>query len=259
MLKKIKAVLYWFGKTNQLRMSFKESKLPNDYEVDFLVEHFRGIRVWNTLSPFDWLLWSRKLYGKNLILIGGHKGTSLQLILKKIPELNLIHVYEPVQEYFDQILGSLKSDKVTVFNEAVFDGTEIDMTVGGDGSLVAATNRELPSKIRFEYAVKANSVTLATAVQRLGSKTASYSLFMNCEGSEYKILNQISALKIGPQSIFVQNHTATDEPFVNLFLLRAKLAEQYYPLLCTNWAWDVWLRKDLISKSTTDLEQEIVY
>jgi hypothetical protein len=108
------------------------------------------------------------------------------------------------------------------------------MTVGGDGSLVAATNRELPSKIRFEYAVKANSVTLATAVQRLGSKTASYSLFMNCEGSECKILNQISALKIGPQSIFVQNHTATDEPFVNLFLLRAKLAEQYYPLLCTN-------------------------
>jgi len=258
MLKKFKAVLYWFAKTNQLRMSFKKSKLPNDHEVDFLVEHFRGIRVWNTLSPFDWLLWSRKLYSKNLILIGGHKGASLQLILKNLPDLNLIHVYEPVQEYFDHILESLKSDKVTVYNEAVFDGLEIEMIVGGDGSLIASTNRELPSKIPFEYTAKANSVSLETAVQRLGTTMGNYSLFMNCEGSEYKILNQVSALKIGPQSIFVQNHTATDKPFVNLFLLRAKLAEQYYPKLCTNWAWDVWLRKDLVSQSTTNLEQAIV-
>jgi FkbM family methyltransferase len=253
--------LYYFLKNSwEIRTQLKIQKRPNSLSIDELVDNFRGIRVWNHISRFDWVLYSQNLYAENLILIGGHRGKSVSQLLQKIPSLARIHVYEPIKDYADEIAENVLDPRVLVWREAIFNGEELTMSVGGDGSLIDATERPLPPRIALEYRMNVRSVKLSEAVARIQlenqSSHFSYTLFMNCEGSEYEVLSAIDSLEVQPKSIFVQNHTATKNPFVNLFRLRMRLSEFYYPLVCTNWAWDIWVRNDYISKTIGELEQD---
>lgn len=255
--------LYYFLKNSwEIRAQLKKQKKPNSLSIDELVENFRGIRVWNHISRFDWVLYSQNLYAANLILIGGHRGKSVSHLLQKIPSLTRIHVYEPIQEYADEIAENILDPKVVVYREAIFNGEDLTMSVGGDGSLIEATERALPPRIPLEYRMSVRSVKLSEAVERIRSENQNsdftYTVFMNCEGSEYEILSAIDSLADQPKSILVQNHTATSKPFVNLFTLRMRLSQFYYPLVCTNWAWDIWVRNDYVSRTIGELEQDPV-
>jgi FkbM family methyltransferase len=255
--------LYYFLKNSwEMRAQLQTQKKPNSLSIDELVENFRGIRVWNHISRFDWVLYSQNLYAENLILIGGHRGKSVSHLLQKIPGLARLHVYEPIQEYADEIAENILDPRVLVYREAIFNGEDLTMSVGGDGSLIDATKRTLPPRITLEYKMSVKSVKLSDAVERIRLENQNshftYTVFMNCEGSEYEILSAIDSLNNQPKSIFIQNHTATKKPFVNLFKLRMQLSEFYYPLVSTNWAWDIWVRNDYISKTISELEQDPV-
>jgi FkbM family methyltransferase len=205
------------------------------------------------------LIWSKNLYAKNLIVVGGFKGKSTSLFLERIDTVTKIHVYEPVPSFFAQVIELFANSKVvTAFEEAVYDGADLTLELSGDASLIAASGRNIPSHLGGEGTIKVGSVSIERAITRIldGSEASEYSLFMNCEGSEYFILD--SMLKHGriASSIIVQTHTTNSESYEKLYDLRSSLARKYMPVFTADWAWDVWIRRDLVDRSVSSIEQD---
>jgi hypothetical protein len=78
---------------------------------------------------------------------------------------------------------------------------------------------------------------------------------MNCEGSEYEILGSIKSMTIKPYSLFFQTHTTGEDSYEKLYCIRAELARYYLPIICEDWAWDIWLRKVASPLSAMEIER----
>jgi hypothetical protein len=76
-----------------------------------------GKKTWGREVKRDWLIWSKKIYAENLIIVGGFKGYSTKIFLERIPTISKIQIYEPAPEYFNLIKETAAgSTIVTVFN-----------------------------------------------------------------------------------------------------------------------------------------------
>jgi FkbM family methyltransferase len=238
---------------------FQMGRSGNDFDVDYLIDHFRGKKIWNREVKRDWLIWSKKIYAKNLIIVGGFKGNSSKLFLERIPTISKIHVYEPVPEYFNLINETTKGSVIaTVFNEGIYNGQTMSLDLSEDASLLSITGREIPNHLRKENTLTVKTVSIKVAAERITKEdpTAAFSMYMNCEGSEYLILKEMLDLEKIADSVVVQTHTTGANSYKNLYLLRSLLAERYVPLFTADWAWDIWIRKELVLRSPASIEQD---
>jgi FkbM family methyltransferase len=255
----VKYIKFSVKRTLRELQEYRMGRTGNDFEIDYLIDHFRGKRIWNREVKRDWLIWARKIYAKNLIIVGGFKGNSSRLFLQRIPTVSKIHIYEPVPKYFDLIKDAVMGSSIaTVFNEGVYNGETMSLDLSDDASLLSVTGREIPNHLHRENSLTVETVSIKFAVERItnADPTSDFSLYMNCEGSEYFILKQMLDLERVAQSVVVQTHTTGSDSYKNLYLLRSLLAEKYIPLFTADWAWDVWIRKDLVLRSPASIEQD---
>jgi len=237
---------------------YRMGRTGNDFEVSYLIDHFRGKKLWDREVKRDWLIWSKKIYSENLIIVGGFKGNSTKLFLEKVPTIEKIHVYEPVPEYFNLIKEAIAGSTITtVFNEGIFNGQTMSLDLSEDSSLLSITGREMPSHLNTENTLTVETISIKLAVERItdADPQASFSLYMNCEGSEYLILKEMLDLEQIAESVVVQTHTTGSNSYKNLYLLRSILAERYIPIFTADWAWDIWIRKELVLGSPASIEQ----
>ena len=193
------------------------------------------------------------------MIIGGFKGISTEHFLTRIKSVRKIHVYEPVPAFFTELTERIKDSKVaTGFNQAIFEGENLTLDLSGDASLIRDTGRLIPDHLPKAGVIQVDSLSLRLAVERILSEGAEneYSLYMNCEGSEYQILEEMLVLGTLAKSIVFQTHISGSQPYEKLYHLRSLLAKHYIPVLTTDWAWDVWVRRDYISRSPASLEQD---
>lgn len=78
---------------------------------------------------------------------------------------------------------------------------------------------------------------------------------MNCEGFEYLIIGEILKSGTLPQTIISQMHTVGENPVQKLYETCSKLSESFTPIICCDWAWDIWIRNDLITISAETSER----
>jgi len=58
-----------------------------------------------------------------------------------------------------------------------------------------------------------------------------------------------------PATVITQTHTVGETPFKTLYETRSRLAEKFTPIICCDWAWDIWLRNDLSPISAENSER----
>jgi len=201
-----------------------------------LAERYSGVNIWKTLAPKDWPLHAQTLFSKNVIVIGGYTGRSTNKIIAELSHIENVHVYEPIIEFAVKIESS---KKVKIYSEAVYSNNgELNIQIAGDHTFVSETNRALHVNQNVEARV-VPCVTWSTAANRLEGRDVT--LIMNCEGSEYAILESILIEGNLPKSIIFQSHKTGEVPFQRLYSIRAKLTDKYTPIVCTDWAWDIWV------------------
>ena len=231
----------------------------NDFEISYLLEHFRGKKIWNRENKRDWLIWSKQLYAPNLIIVGGFLGNSTKLFIERISNISKIHVYEPIPKHFKSIVETVgKFERVSAFNEGIYTGEKALFDISEDATLLSGTGREIPSHLIKEHVLTVDTISIKEAVARitLDNPNSAYSLYMNCEGSEYLILEQMLKLENTAQSIIVQTHTTGAESYQKLYKLRSLLAVNYIPIFTADWAWDVLIKNELVSRTPASIEQD---
>jgi hypothetical protein len=193
------------------------------------------------ISPKDSVLYHEFLYrdSENLIIIGGFKGYNLNRF-EYLRNLKTFHVYEPNPEFASYITSNISNLIVHVEAVGQHDGSAL-LRVSGDHSYLDSVER--PSSINISEVKSVKVVSISTALSRL---VGQYSMFLNCEGGEYHILQGVlskmdSMETEGPRTIVFQSHKVTDKPYIQLYMIRQALSHHYIPLLTLDWAWDIWV------------------
>lgn len=204
---------------------------------------FDGTAIMGLLAPGDWPLYEDFLYCENLIVIGGFKGQNLFRFLEK-QNIEKIHVYEPIPEFASEI--DTEDSRILIYTEAVGPRNDLeDMVVSSDFSYLSTVER--PKSIPNLRTIKVQMSDWTTLCARFKGR---YTIFLNCEGSEYNILTSLfEHCKKGgsgvhlPEVIIFQSHIVEPTPAILLTNLRATIAEYYDPLLTLDWAWDIWISR----------------
>ena len=231
---------------------FKNSSLES------VISILRGKAVWNHVAKKDWPIYS-DIYADQVVQIGGYTGNLAKRILDRHCEIRTMHVYEPDPKFCsnsNQLLHKyVETGVATVFNEAVYRVDAKDQMVSaGDWSTLKATGRDITTE-GFELSeIEVVTVSVKTVMSRL-DPSRDFSLVMNCEGSEHLIIDEMLKSDIFPSSIISQMHTIGETPIKTLYETRSKLAEKFTPVICCDWAWDIWVRNDLSPISAEESER----
>lgn len=244
-----KFCVYVVNKILQLTfMADQRLRIPNfnsqSTEIDLrepqrrrIQANFSGTSLMYHLVESDWLLYSSQIYEKKVVIIGGFHGVATRRILNDIPKVEQIHVYEPVYEFSRM---QPENPKVTTYVQAIWTKEQdLDICLEGDFSFIPETGRGEYVEHK-DNTIRVDATTWQQAAERIGNNPIT--LFMNAEGSEYPILLDI--LKNGknlPSQIIFQSHQVGEFPYKTLFNLRSKLADFYEPVICFDFAWDVWV------------------
>ena len=216
--------------------------------LEEMVRKLRGKAVWSQVAKRDWPIYSN-IYADQVVQIGGYTGNLAKRILDSHIEIRNMHVYEPDPKFctasHDLLRKYVETGVVTVFNEAVYKSDGRDKLVSaGDWSTLKKTSRNIESE-GFEISeIEVVTVSVQTVIDRLDS-LRDFTLVMNCEGSEYLIIEDILKSKMLPATVISQMHTIGEKPIKTLYEIRSKLAEKFTPIVCCDWAWDIWVRNDL--------------
>jgi len=237
----------------------KNKLAKSEYSLRDLEIKFRGKNVWNEIVPFDFLIWQGCLWAENVVLVGGFNGQSSSILLDRVPHIKVLQVYEPIPKFYLACKEKLHGfgNRAHLYNEAVFDRqSEVKMEVASDWSMVSETSREIKDQFATTEEIVVRSVNWQTVIDRL-PVSEEFSLFMNCEGSEYTIIRSLLASARLPKTIISQTHTTGPRSYQLLYEMRADLCKFYSPLFSADWAWDVWIRKDITSLSAEESERFI--
>lgn len=216
--------------------------------LENMVRTLRGKAIWTQVAKRDWPIYS-DIYADQVVQVGGYTGNLAKRILDSHREIRNMHVYEPDPKFCSSSQELLRkyveNGVVTVFNEAVYRSDGIDLMVSaGDWSTLKATSRNINSE-GFELSeIQVVTASVQTVISRL-DLVRDFTLVMNCEGSEYLIIDEILQTETLPASVISQMHTVGENPIKMLYETRSKLAEKYTPVICCDWAWDIWVRNDL--------------
>lgn len=189
------------------------------------------------------------------MVIGGYLGESSGKLISKVSKLKSLHIYEPIPDFFNEIQHKFKdSPKVSIRNIAISGVSgRIVMDLCADSTLARHTGRSTTGHLEtIELVV--HSITLGEALKDVNDVSET-SILMNCEGSEYEILESIKAMGKKPYSLFFQTHTTGEDSYEKLYRTRSELAQYYIPIVCEDWAWDIWLRKDASPLSAIEIER----
>ncbi|NBO70076.1 MAG: hypothetical protein EBU66_09445 [Bacteroidetes bacterium] len=209
-----------------------------------LYEIFRGQRLMRHLAPNDWPIMNPSLYFAQVVVVGGFNGNLVRKLLNNVPSINSIHIYEPVREFSEGLISI--SPKIQIFNEAVFESNgAVTLAIAGDHTFTKETQRTIDENEPQIGTRVVPSVSFSTLLRRLDPDA--FTLVMNCEGAEYEILGQVCSSNKRPSVLIFQTHTVGDRSFQLLYETRAQLAKFYYPLINFNFAWDIWVSKEVYS------------
>jgi len=235
-----------------------ENRIPNtNISLESIILKLRGKEIWRQCVPLDWVIHCNELWSRDALIIGGHLGDSSSKLMTKVAKLQKIHIYEPIPDFFGKLCNRFAGQpNVKVFNLAITNlQGPITMKVCGDSTLASQTGRALPRDASTEREeLVCQGVTLSDALLEF-KNIGETSILMNCEGSEYAILDSIKSLPVKPFSIFFQTHTTDSNSFERLYKARAEISHFYLPIVCEDWAWDVWLRKDASPLSALEIER----
>lgn len=226
---------FYLGHSQHSRASLKSS--------------FGGAKIMGLLGPGDWPLYEDFLYCENLVLVGGYKGNNLAHFLEKT-NIKQIHVYEPIPEFAREI--TKKDPRLNVYVEAIGVRNGLQkIVIAADHSYLASIQRPESFSSQRIMAVQVSDW------QRVCARfNGPFTIFMNCEGSEYQILSNLLERfqkKKGvhlPYAIIFQSHIVGSNPEHLLASIRAVLSEYYEPILTLDWAWDIWLFRDQVSQNS---------
>jgi FkbM family methyltransferase len=216
--------------------------------LEEMARELRGKAVWSQVAKRDWPIYSN-IYADQVVQIGGYTGNLAKRILDSQIEIRNMHVYEPDPKFCtasqDLLRKYVETGVVTVFNEAVHKSDGKDKLLSaGDWSTLKKTSRNIESE-GFEISeIEVVTASVQTVIDRLDS-LRDFTLVMNCEGSEYLIIEDILNSKKLPATVISQMHTVGENPIKTLYEIRSKLAEKFTPVICCDWAWDIWVRNDL--------------
>jgi len=226
----------------------KKHEIVKKSSLNYLARKLRGKAVWAQVAKRDWPIYSN-IYAEQVVQIGGYTGNLAKRILDSHTEIQIMHVYEPDPKFCSssqELLHKyMESGVVTVSNEAVYksDGRD-ELVSAGDWSTLKKTSRNIESE-GFELSeIEVQTASVQTVIARLNS-LRDFTLVMNCEGSEYLIIEEVLKSERLPATVISQMHTVGETPFKTLYETRSRLAEKFTPIICCDWAWDIWVRNDL--------------
>ena len=227
-------------------------------DIDSLIREYSGKNLWHKISINNSLLFEINLHSSQLIYVGGYKGDMLSRLINELEKINTIHVYEPIPKFFQALkvrFDSIISRDIKFFNNAISANDELTMVICDDSTHSVSSKRRV--KHLTEGIICVPAVKISDAIERLPEPTNFWTLFMNCEGSEYEIVEELMKLNKHklPKSIFIQTHSVGDTPNLTLLELRKRLSREFLPIFCADFAWDVWLNKSCTSLSPRDLEE----
>lgn len=239
------------------RVSRFRLKRLSTVSLERLILDFRGKSVRARIGQRDLPLFHPSLHSKCVLFIGGHKGRMPGALLHSVPSIELMDIYEPLPEFAEQIEATFSKEvlagRVRVFQEAIVaSGQTVEMLRAGDHSAVDGIGRNLTGLVMGYSTCLA--VQLESAVGRMGPV---WSLIMNCEGSEYSVIEQLGRFgtDLLPTSIIVQFHVNEPDPFGSLYKARMSLTRHFTPITTCDFAWDIWIRNDLSPFTAQELER----
>jgi FkbM family methyltransferase len=225
--------------------------------LESLILKVRGKEIWRQVVPLDWIIHCEAIWSHDAIIIGGHIGDSSDKLKSQVPKLKRIYVYEPIPEFFETLKARFQNNSdIHLRNFAIVKTAgPIIMDVLDDSTLARQTSRSLPQGTQTgSVEMVCHGINLKDALQEV-ENIRETSLLMNCEGSEYEILESLKYLPEKPFSILFQTHTTDENSYEKLYETRAQIAHDYIPIICEDWAWDIWLRKDVAPLSAIQIER----
>ena len=209
--------------------------------INEVMDIFDGARIMRLIAMDDWPLYVRELFGDSVVVIGGYLGVATRRVLERIHTVKEIHTYEPVSEFAKQC--EVNDPRATVFNEGVWiEAGPLHLHLQGDHTYTSDSGRIVSNELKKFDEYVAKSITVETLHSRLSNKE-NYSMMMNCEGAECRILEQVLNLNQLPKSISFQTHALKNDTLIQLYRTRFLLAlKGYSPVLNLNYAWDIWVR-----------------
>jgi FkbM family methyltransferase len=224
-----------------------------------LILKVRGKEIWRQVVPLDWIIHCEAIWSCDAIIIGGHLGDSTDKLKSHVPKLKRIYVYEPIPEFFEKLKARFQDNlDIHLRNFAIVKTAgPITMDVFDDSTLARQTSRSLPQGNQTRSVeMICQGINLKDALQEV-ENIRETSILMNCEGSEYEILESLKNLPEKPFSILFQTHTTDENSYQKLYETRAQIAQDYIPIICEDWAWDIWLRKDVVPLNAIQIERNL--
>ena len=237
----------------------KKHDFANNMNLEEMIRKLRGKAVWSKVAKHDWPIYAN-IYSEQVVQIGGYTGNLAKRILDSRREILTMHIYEPDPNFIRSSQKLLRkytqTGVATVFNQAVYESDGIGKLISAeDWSTLKSTSRNINSEGFGTSEIEVSIASVQTVLSRL-DRNRDFTLVMNCEGSEYLIIDEILKGDHLPTAVVSQMHTIGDNPIKTLYETRSKLAERYTPIICCDWAWDIWVRNDLSPISAEKSERE---
>lgn len=216
----------------------------------------RGKAIWGDIAARDWPIYVNELWLDQVVLVGGYTGGLADRLLGANQGISLMHIYEPVDEFACATEHLLENEitigRVALFREAVSssNGPSV-MVIADDWSTRQEVDRRIPIS---QLGRQVTSISIERVVERLET-VSEYSVVMNCEGSEYEILGALLRTRRLPATLVFQSHTVGVDPYSSLYEIRALLSKTFVPVVTLDWAWDIWVRRDLSPLIAEEIER----
>lgn len=211
-----------------------------------IAEAYRGVGAWARLSPNDQILYQPQLLGEHVVIVGGYNGVAPARMLRQVVGIKSIDIYEPLPEFVSTLNARFENEsRVSIYPFALFnrDGRE-EMIEADDHSTLVSTSRTLPSAVSV---TGHRLVEVRDARVIFEHENETMSVFMNCEGSEYVIIERLlsSSESHRIRTMLIQFHKVGTKSLTPLLEARMRLdAAGFRPVATYDFAWDIWMRDE---------------
>jgi len=188
----------------------------------------------------DLLASVEEVEGKNVIVLGGYLGDSVDRYLKL--GARAIDVFEPVPEYFEKLDHRFRSmSQINLIDKAAWVRNEtLEFWLDNDGTGFSG---------RTGTPITVDAIRLSTWLSRQ-EEGKKYFIEINIEGSEYALLEDLMSTGMANrlETILVQFHNFSPESETQRTNLRSELANSHFELMNYKWVWEKWALKASVNK-----------
>jgi FkbM family methyltransferase len=194
-----------------------------------------------TMFPNDWILFDHNLIDEVVIIIGGHTGVLTRRVLARCPSVRVINSYEPVCEFHQESRARCADDVRVAYYDFALGDTDRTALISLDGE------RTSFSGSLFNHGTQFESIRIreASAMFENIDTHQRPTVYMNCEGTEYEIVQHLCEAGLTERLgvVLIQTHKVSSDrsPSSRLNILRQQMSSTHEPLLCLDWEWDIWI------------------